>query len=92
MFSKEVYLGTSAKDFSEIKVILDNNKIPYKTKVTSLDGSESSFFSSFGSSSRRSMGNANTNSNYLREYRILVKKEFYEQAIFVINNSIRSKS
>ena len=80
-FKEEVYSTYSLEDLSKIREILAIEGIKYSYKVK--DGS-----SSWLGSSRGNFGSFGINSNYERQYVILVNKKDIEEAKYLIHKAL----
>jgi hypothetical protein len=76
---KEIYFGTSLKEFSDLRDIVALSGIRYDYKI--MDHS---------SSTRGRFGNLGLNPNYEKQYYLYVHKKDYENAKYIINNRSRS--
>ena len=81
-FKREVYVTYSLEELSKVREILDVEGINYSYKVKNLATDWS------GSRSRDNFGSFGTNSNFERQYVILVKKKDFEQAKFLIHRGL----
>ena len=72
---KSVYLGSSMKEFNEVREILDHHDIKYKYKLS--DRNTSSFFPGRGVT-RTMYGTSPQSLNQGTTYEILVKEDDYE--------------
>lgn len=84
MFSwKELYFGTDFKEYTRIRNILEDNQIPAKTQVTNTRSQMSSDLPLGGNPAvLDSAGQKNLND----EYKILVKKQDWENAKYLISS------
>lgn len=86
-FGREVYTGFSMSDFSAIRDALAAADIAYKYKFHALSGGSRGF----GGASRSRMGGLFINSQCDTQYRILVKKADYEQAVYVARQAMEQR-
>ena len=77
-FKKEVFVTFSLEELSKVRDILSMEGIKYSYKVKS------------GNRSRNNFGSFGTNSDYERQYVILVNKSDVEQAEYLIHRSFNS--
>lgn len=84
MFSwKELYFGTDFKEYTRIRNILEDNQIPAKTQVTNTRSRMSRDLPLGGNPAvLDSAGQKNLND----EYKILVKKQDWENAKYLISS------
>lgn len=84
MFSwKELYFGTDFKEYTRIRNILEDNQIPAKTQVTNTRSRMSGDLPLGGNPAvLDSAGQKNLNN----EYKILVKKQDWENAKYLISS------
>lgn len=79
---KDLYIGYSIDDFSNIIHILKKEGIKYSYKIIS---HSTQWFGVMGTT-RGHFGNTGTNINFDKQYVISVKKDDYEQAEYLIHN------
>jgi hypothetical protein len=72
---REVFLGYSMKQFSEVRSILSSNNIKYNYKVKS----------NYASSDRGHSGSFGLNMDYACQYYIYVHRQDYARACHLIN-------
>ncbi len=73
---REVFMGNSMQRFSEVRTILDTNKIKYKYKVVSLNQGVT----------RGRTGTFGENIDYLNTYYIYVHKKDYDNACAILHH------
>jgi hypothetical protein len=81
----EVYTGYSLKEFSKVREILSQQRIPYTYKV--IDQSQK--WTGQGTI-RADFGSFGVNMNYEKQYTVSVKKDEYERAQFLIDKEMHS--
>ncbi|MPM89510.1 hypothetical protein SDC9_136619 [bioreactor metagenome] len=86
-FGRVVYTGFSMSEFSAVRDALAAANIEYKYKLHSLSGGSPGF----GGASRSRMGGLFINAQRDIQYRILVKKADYEQAVFVVRQAMEQR-
>jgi len=76
---KEVYVGTSMKDFGEIRNTLAINQIDYEYRVVNRNSP------GFLGSSRARTGTLGLNMDFAHEYYVYVHKNDFEKAYAILN-------
>lgn len=79
---KELLLTHDIQKQGDVRAILQNNKIPYRIKVTNRYSP-----SPFSGAPRARTGTFGTDPDRLYEYKIYVKKADYEKAKFLLNSN-----
>lgn len=82
---EEIYVGFSMKELAKVRNILDQENVKYTIKVTD------SFGQSVGPGTvRGNVGSFGVDSNYEKQYSVLVKKKDAEHAKYLVHRALHT--